>query len=113
VSRAMADLFLELGGELRLGEEVEQVLFEGRRAVGVRTSQGEYRADALVINADFSRAMTRLVPDHLRRRWTDRKIEKKRFSCSTFMLYLGLEGRYDAASHHTIYIARDYARNLA
>src|SRR5207237_6404261 len=48
-----------------------------------------------------------------RRRWTDRKIEKKRFSCSTFMLYLGIEGLYDSASHHTIYIARDYARNLA
>ena len=34
-------------------------------------------ADALVINADFARAMTRLVPDHLRRRWTDRKIAKQ------------------------------------
>ncbi|MGI8432136.1 MAG: phytoene desaturase, partial [Chthoniobacterales bacterium] len=31
--------------------------------------------------------------------------------CSTFMLYLGIEGRYDLP-HHNIYVAADYARNL-
>jgi phytoene desaturase len=56
--------------------------------------------------------MTRLVPDWLRRRWADKKIAGKRFSCSTFMLYLGVEGRCDELAHHTIYMARDYARNL-
>ena len=33
---------------------VEEILFEGRRAVGVRTAQGELRADAVVMNADFA-----------------------------------------------------------
>ena len=28
------------------------------------------------------------------------------------MLYLGIEGIYDDLAHHTIYMARDYARNL-
>jgi phytoene desaturase len=57
--------------------------------------------------------MTRLVPDRLRCRWADRRIAKKRFSCSTFMLYLGVEGRCDDLAHHTIYMAKDYAKNLA
>jgi phytoene desaturase len=57
--------------------------------------------------------MTRLVPDHLRRKWTDAKIAKKKFSCSTFMMYLGIEGRYEHLPHHTIHCAADYARNLA
>ncbi len=112
VTRAMADAFRDLGGELRLGEPVREVLFEGRRAAGVRTPRATYRADALVINADFCRAMRDLVPDRLRRRWTDRKIETKRLSCSTFMMYLGLDGRCDALPHHTIFVAEDYARNL-
>jgi phytoene desaturase len=112
VSAAMAKLFVELGGELKLNEEVEAIQFEGHRAVGVRTRRKAYSAEALVINADFARAMMRLVPDALRRRWTDRKIEKKRFSCSTFMMYMGLEGRYDQLPHHTIYMAKDYVRNL-
>ncbi len=111
VSAAMARIAAELGVEIHLDEPVREVLFSGRRATGVRTDRGTYRADALVINADFARAMGRLVPDRLRRRWRDRKISAKRFSCSTFMLYLGLDGRSERP-HHNIYIAEDYERNL-
>jgi phytoene desaturase len=113
VSDLMARVCEEMGVEIELETEVEQILFEGRKAVGVRTRSGEHRADALVVNADFCRAMTRLVPDSLRRRWTDRKIEKKKFSCSTYMIYLGLEGRQDDLEHHTIYTSADYVENLA
>src|SRR5262249_4505421 len=111
VSAAMAAAARDLGAEIRLEEDVQEILFEGRRAVGVRTNRGEYRCDALVINADFARAMTRLVPDHLRRRWTDKKIARKRFSCSTFMLYLGIAGRYDNLAHQTSFMSADYPRN--
>lgn len=69
-------------------------------------------ADAIVINADFARAMTQLVPNEIRRRWSDCTLAKKRVSCSTFMLYLGIEGRYDHVPHHNIFIAQDYAKNL-
>jgi phytoene desaturase len=112
VTACLARIAGEMGVEIRLGEEAREILFEGRRAVGVRTAMGSHPANALVINADFARAMTRLVPDRLRRRWTDRRIARKRFSCSTFMLYLGIEGRYDHLGHHTIYLDASYARNL-
>ncbi len=113
VSESMAEIAEDLGARISLEDDVEEILFQGRRAVGVRSTSGVHHADALVINADFARAMTRLVPDHLRRRWTDRKIRSKKFSCSTFMLYLGIDGRYDDLAHHTIYLARDYLENLA
>ena len=112
VTAAMAKVAREIGVDIRLEEPVREILFEGRRATGVRTDAGEHRADALLINADFARAMTSLVPDRLRRRWTDRKIAKKKFSCSTFMLYLGIEGMYEDVPHHNIYISRDYVQNL-
>jgi phytoene desaturase len=112
LSQHLARIAKELGVDIRLQEEVQEILFQGRRAVGVRTSRGLYRGEALVINADFARAMHRLVPNPIRRRWSDRRLARARFSCSTFMMYLGLEGRYDHLPHHTIYLARDYARNL-
>jgi phytoene desaturase len=111
VTAAMERVAKRIGVEICLERPVEEILFEGRRAVGVRSSQGTEKADALVVNADFARVMSRLVPDRLRPRWTDRKIAKKKFSCSTFMMYLGIEGKFDRP-HHTIHISTDYARNL-
>ena len=113
VMTAMADAARRSGARILLSDPVQEVLFEGRRAVGVRTRAGVRRADAVVINADFAHAMRHLVPDRLRRRWSDRRIAHKKFSCSTFMLYLGIEGRFDMVPHHTIHLARDYRRNLA
>jgi phytoene desaturase len=111
VTAAMARVAERLGVEICLNEPVEEILFTGRRAVGVRTATATHRADAVVVNADFARAMGKLVPDHLRRRWTDKKLAKKKYSCSTFMMYLGVEGKFDLP-HHTIHIAKEYAKNL-
>jgi phytoene desaturase len=113
VSQVMARLAREMGAKIHLAEPVTEVLFDGRRAKGVRTTKGSYEADALVINADFAHAMQRLVPDRIRRRWRDRKIAKKKFSCSTFMLYLGVDGLQHDLPHHTIYLSKDYQQNLA
>jgi phytoene desaturase len=111
ITAAMANLARRLGVEIRLGEPVEEIVLRGRRAIGVRTAAGVELASAIVLNADFARAMSRLLPDAVRRRWRNGKIDRKKFSCSTFMMYLGLDGCYDLP-HHNIYIARDYARNL-
>lgn len=111
ITTAMARVAERLGVEICLNEPVEEILFAGKRAVGARTPSGPHHADAVVVNADFARAMQKLVPDRLRNRWTNNKLAKKKYSCSTFMMYLGVEGRYELP-HHTIHIAKDYAKNL-
>jgi len=112
LSEAMADVARKLGVDISLGEDVEAIHFQGRKATGLRTNRGEYRARSFVVNADFAQAMTRLVPNEIRRAWSDAKLAKKRYSCSTFMMYLGIEGRYDDVAHHTIYLPDDYERHL-
>jgi phytoene desaturase len=108
----LARLCKQLGAEIHVNEPARELLFEGRRIAGVRTAHRVYKADAVVVNADFARAMSRLVPNHMRHRWRDEKLAKKRMSCSAFMMYLGLNGRYEKLSHHTIYISRDYIKNM-
>jgi phytoene dehydrogenase-like protein len=61
----MARIAEGMGARILRNTSVEEMLFEGRRAVGVR-SDGEadevIKADVIVVNADFAQAMQRLVP---------------------------------------------------
>ena len=41
------------------------------------------------------------------------RLASKTYSCSTFMLYLGIEGSLPGMSHHTIDLSGDYAGNVA
>jgi phytoene desaturase len=112
VTKAMARIAREMGVEILLNEPVERVLIEDGKAIGVKTANHSLPADAVVVNADFAGAMRRMVPNRLRKKWTNERLAKKRYSCSTFMMYLGIDGRYDDVSHHTIYLAKDYRQNL-
>jgi phytoene desaturase len=112
VTQAMARIAEGLGVKILRDTPVEEMLFTGRKVTGVRTAEETIEADAVVVNADFAQAMQRMVPNHLRKRWTNERIAKKQFSCSTFMMYLGIEGRYDNVKHHTIYLSKNYQQNL-
>ena len=110
--RAMADACTEMGVDVRCGEPVEQVLFQGKRASGVRVAGRHERHDHVVVNADAAWALKNLVPSEVRpRALKDDALDAKRFSCSTFMMYLGVEGTVDLP-HHTIYTSRSYVSNL-
>jgi phytoene desaturase len=112
VTAAMARIAEGMGVKILRNTPVEEILFEGRKATGIRTATETLKADAVVVNADFAQAMQRMVPNRLRKRWTDERLEKKQFSCSTYMMYLGIEGRYDDVAHHTIYLSGNYEQNL-
>lgn len=112
VSESMADAARRLGADIRLSEPVEAIEFEGKKAKKVLTNQGEYKCDALVINADFAHSMQKLVPNYLRKRWSDDSIKKKKYSCSTFMLYLGLNKPIPELNHHSIFLSDVYKDNL-
>jgi phytoene desaturase len=107
----MARVAERAGARIHLSEPVDEILYQGRRATGIRTQRGVTSADAVVVNGDFAHAMRHLVPNRLRPTWNDRKIDKARFSCSTYMLYLGIEGQVDLP-HHTIHVPTSYRRNL-
>jgi phytoene desaturase len=112
VSEAMARVAQRLGVEIRLDTPVDRLAFEGNRAAGVEAGGQRHAADAVVVNADFAHAIPRLMPQALRPQWPDAKIARARYSCSTFMLYLGIEGALPGIAHHSVLLAEDYERNL-
>jgi phytoene desaturase len=108
----LAGLAVEMGVDLRLCEPVRGFRFDGRRVEGVVTDKGVTPTDGVVINADFCQSMVNLVPEELRPRWSNRKIERSKLSCSTFMMYLGVKGPLPELEHHTIWLSDEYGRNF-
>jgi len=112
ITKAMAKVLAEEGGTLHLDTGVKEVLVQNGHAVGLLLESGDkVEADDVIVNADFGYAMTHLVGQEHRRKYTDDNVRRRAYSCSTYMLYLGVDRRYDIP-HHNIVFAADYKRNL-
>lgn len=113
LSQQMAKAAIEDGAELMLNSEVEKLIVENGVAKGVKLANGAiHNADYVILNADFAHAMTHIVDEKDRPKYTDDKLAKKRYSCSTFMMYLGLDKLYTEIPHHSIFFADDYKKNV-
>lgn len=105
----LCDLIRELGGEIRLGEEVRQIVVKKKRATGVLLASGEtLGADVVVSNADAAWTYRYLVPGSARTRWTDRRLERARYSMGLFVWYFGTKRAYPDVAHHTILLGPRY-----
>jgi len=82
------------GGKIHTSTGVKKLWPEGRKVKGVYLENGErVEADEVIINGDFGHAMTNLVDKGVLKKSSPAKLEEKKYSCSTFMLYLGLNKR--------------------
>ncbi|MDM7918293.1 MAG: phytoene desaturase family protein, partial [Methanosarcina sp.] len=113
LSKGMAKAFDELGGHVHLNSPIRKIIVENSRARGIQFENGHIeKADYVVINADFAHAMAHLVEEKARKKWTDKNLNSKDYSCSTFMLYLGVKKESKDIPHHSIIFAKDYKRNV-
>ncbi len=116
---ALVRLFGELGGRLCLNTEVGEILTEGGRTTGVRLTDGsEVAADVVVCNAEVAGAYERLLPATKRRKYTDRRLARMRYSMSLVVIYFGTDRRYrggdgPALAHHDIILGPRYGPLLA
>lgn len=107
LSQAMAAVAEKNGVTIHLNAPVEEIVVQHKKVKGVRVGGEEIYADEVVVNADFSYAANNLFPKGTLKKWAPEQLEKKTYSCSTFMLYLGLNKEYDAP-HNTIVFSKDY-----
>ncbi|KQW74215.1 phytoene desaturase [Methylibium sp. Root1272] len=101
------------GGSVRCNQAVTEIMVQRKRACGVRLASGqEIAADVVVSNADSAWTYRHLLAPEHRRRWTDRRIEKARYSMSLFVWYFGTRRRYPDVAHHTIALGPRYRELL-
>lgn len=111
IIQAMGKLFAELGGKIHLNAEVAEIVVEGRRVRGIRLQDGTvHTAESVVSNADVAFTYRNLIPEMYRRKYTNRKIERMKYSMSLFVIYFGTKRRYRdvGLAHHNIILGERY-----
>ncbi|ABD86823.1 phytoene desaturase [Rhodopseudomonas palustris] len=109
LAEGLVKLILGQGNIVRYNQDVREIMVENGAATGVRLASGEVlAADIVVSNADSAWTYRYLLPAAVRSRWTDRKIEKARYSMSLFLWYFGTKKQYPDVKHHTIMLGPRY-----
>jgi phytoene desaturase len=113
VVRGLVNLIEGQGNAIRYNAEVDHILVVNGRARGVRLASGEtIAAEIVVSNADTAWTYRKLLPPKVRRRWTNRKLERAHYSMGLFLWYFGTDRQYDDIAHHTIVLGPRYRELL-
>jgi phytoene desaturase len=97
------------GNHIRYNTTVSQICVENGRATGVELASGErIAADVVVSNADAAWTYKHLLPASARTTWTDRKVDRARYSMGLFVWYFGTRRQYHDVPHHTIMLGPRY-----
>lgn len=108
---AMVHLIKEQGGRIHLNAEIDEILVENRKAAGIRLKNGAvHKADVVVSNADAAFTYKNLINRKHRKKYTDRKIDRTKYSMSLFVIYFGTKKRYfdSGLAHHNIILGKRY-----
>lgn len=109
IVRGMVRLLEQRGVTLRLNAPVTRIRIEQGRACGVELANGQrVDADLVVSNADTAWTYKHLVAPEHRRHWTDRRIERGRYSMGLFVWYFGTSRRYEDVPHHMMVLGPRY-----
>jgi phytoene desaturase len=92
---------------------VEKIVVKDGHVTGVRLKNGEeLHAPVVVSNADAAYTYRNLVDPSHRAKWTDKKLDKARYSMSLFVWYFGTKKKYENVAHHTILLGPRYRELL-
>ncbi len=109
IAQGLVQLAESQGAGFRYNAEVSEILVRDGRAAGVRMADGEViDADIVVSNADPAWTYSRLLAKHPRKRWTDRKLKRAKYSMSLFVWYFGTNRRFEDVYHHSMVLGPRY-----
>lgn len=106
IARAMENVIRSQGGTVRYVVEADEILVDQGHVQGIALADGQrVMADLVVSNADSGHTYQRLLRNHPRRRWTNQRLARTKWSMGLFVWYFGTKGTrtlWPEVGHHTI-----------
>ena len=112
MAKAMERRFFELGGKIHFNQHVDEIIIKDHKACGLKIKDQCLNFDAVLSNADFPWTMKHLIKDEaLKGKYKTKRVERMKYSTSAFILYLGLDKKYQTQVH-AIRFAKDFKKNI-
>jgi phytoene desaturase len=99
---ALENLAKSFGARFHYNSEVASI-FSSNNRVGFSLNNVDKLVDKAVVNADYAYSQGKLLR---------RKLKKYQYSCSVFLIYLGLKKKVPGVCHHNLFFAEDLRNNL-
>jgi len=99
---ALERLAKKYGARFNYNSEITAI--EGKNgSLVLKKGATEVPADKVVVNADYAGAQEQLLK---------RSVPKFKYSCSVYLMYLGINRKLKGLSHHNLFFAQDLRKNL-
>lgn len=113
LTKALADLMVRQGVQLRLNTTVASIKIKDGVASGVVLEDGtEMAADLVVSNADAAHLYSNMVKTEGRSMMSGLKLKAAHYSMGLYVLYFGTKKKYYDVAHHTIWMGKRYRELL-
>ena len=109
--KALEKLVINKGGIIHKSSPVHKILFKHNKANGIVVNGQKHYSDIVVCSSDYSYSIKSLIKDPIIKN-SIKPIKNLEYSCSTFILYLGLNKKYPNLNLHNIYINSKLKENL-
>mgnify|MGYP001175555825 FL=1 len=98
---ALEKMAKKFGAKFYYNSEVKKISGNGKVNLNVNGKDSFF--DKVVVNADYSYAREELLGE---------RIKDYKYSCSVYLIYLGLKKKVKGVMHHNLFFASDLDRNL-
>lgn len=99
---ALEKIAKEQGVRFHYSSEVKNITSGGNWQLSFVNKKAE--AEKVVVNADLP---------YFKKNILNRKLKKFKYSCSVYLIYLGLKEKVNSLSHHNLFFAQDLPKNLS
>ena len=106
VIKSMEKLCIDLGVNIVTGSEVKKINIKNKKVVSVSTENEEIETDYLIASADYAHVENQLLEKKYRNYSTE-YWNKKNFSPSSLLFYLGVSKKLNKLDHHTLFFDED------
>ena len=106
VIKAMEKVCIDLGVKIFTKHTVKKINIKNSQVYSISTIEKEIKTDYLIASADYAHVEDKLLENKYRN-YSSKYWEKKSFSPSSLLFYLGVSEKLEKLEHHTLFFDED------